>query len=84
LGYVKGQNIVVEFGLAQSAGLLPDMAAALARLKVDVLVALERRRSCRPRMPKARGELGISQVSHDQREEKSAIGAQFRILFTGH
>jgi ABC-type uncharacterized transport system substrate-binding protein len=39
LGYVEGQNIVIEFGLAQSAAQLPDMAAALARLKVDVLVA---------------------------------------------
>ena len=38
-GYVEGQNIVIEFGLAQSAAQLPDMAAALARLKVDVLVA---------------------------------------------
>ncbi len=39
LGYVEGQNIVIEYGLAQNAGHLPDVAAGLVRLKVDVLVA---------------------------------------------
>jgi len=39
LGYVEGPNIVIEFGLVQSAAQLPDMAAELVRLKVDVLVA---------------------------------------------
>ena len=38
LGYVEGQNIIVEFGLAQSVAQLPDVAARLIRLKVDVLV----------------------------------------------
>jgi putative ABC transport system substrate-binding protein len=39
LSYVEGQNIMLEFGLAQSAEQLPDMAAKLVRLKVDVIVA---------------------------------------------
>jgi putative ABC transport system substrate-binding protein len=39
LGYVEGQNIVIEYGLAQSVAQLPDVAAELVRLKVDVLVA---------------------------------------------
>jgi|RhiMetdeSRZDD1v2_1073273.scaffolds.fasta_scaffold17986_7 ABC-type uncharacterized transport system substrate-binding protein len=39
LGYVEGRNIVIDFGLAEEAAQLPDMAAKLVRLKVDVLVA---------------------------------------------
>jgi putative ABC transport system substrate-binding protein len=39
LGYVEGQNIVIEYGFAQSAAELPDVAAGLVRRKVDVLVA---------------------------------------------
>jgi putative ABC transport system substrate-binding protein len=39
LGYVEGQNITIEYGLAQSAAQLPSVAAELVRLKVDVLVA---------------------------------------------
>jgi putative ABC transport system substrate-binding protein len=39
LSYVEGQNIMLEFGLAQSAAQLPDMAAKLVRSKVDVIVA---------------------------------------------
>jgi ABC-type uncharacterized transport system substrate-binding protein len=39
LGYVEGQNIVVEYRFAQSVAQLPDVAAELIRLKVDVLVA---------------------------------------------
>jgi len=39
LGYVEGQSIIVEYGLAQSMIQLPDVAAELIRLKVDVLVA---------------------------------------------
>jgi putative ABC transport system substrate-binding protein len=39
LSYVEGQNIMLEFGVAQSAEQLPDMAAKLVRLKVDVIVA---------------------------------------------
>jgi putative ABC transport system substrate-binding protein len=37
--YVEGQNFVIEYGLALSAGQLPDIAAELVRRKVDVLVA---------------------------------------------
>ena len=39
LGYVDGENIIVEYGLAQSMAQLPDVADRLVRLKVDVLVA---------------------------------------------
>jgi putative tryptophan/tyrosine transport system substrate-binding protein len=40
LGYVEGKNIVIEFRWAQgNYDRLPDLAAELVRLKVDVLVA---------------------------------------------
>ena len=40
LGYVEGKNIVIEFRWAEgNYDRLPDLAAELARLKVDVLVA---------------------------------------------
>ena len=39
LGYVEGQSIVLEYGLAPSVAQLPEVAANLIRLKVDVLVA---------------------------------------------
>ena len=39
LGYIEGQNIAIEFGLASSAAELPDVAAKLVRLKVDVSFA---------------------------------------------
>ena len=39
LGYVEGQNIITEHGLAEHAVQLPDVAAELVRLKVDLLVA---------------------------------------------
>ena len=39
LGYVEEQNIVIEYGLAKSAAQLPEVAAALMRKKIDVLVA---------------------------------------------
>jgi putative ABC transport system substrate-binding protein len=38
-GLIEGQNVVIEWGLAQSVAQLPDALAALIRLKVDVLVA---------------------------------------------
>lgn len=41
LGYVEGQNIVLEFRSVESeSGRLDDHAADLARLKVDVIVTL--------------------------------------------
>jgi putative ABC transport system substrate-binding protein len=41
LGYVEGQNIALEFRSAEgNLDRLPDLAAALVRLKVDVIVAL--------------------------------------------
>ena len=39
LGYVEGQSIVVEYRIAQTVAQLPDVAAELIRLKVNVLVA---------------------------------------------
>jgi len=39
LGYVEGQNISIEYGLARSADALPSAAARLVSLKVDVLLA---------------------------------------------
>jgi putative ABC transport system substrate-binding protein len=39
LGYVEGQNISIEYGLAASADELPGAAARLVSLKVDVLLA---------------------------------------------
>jgi putative tryptophan/tyrosine transport system substrate-binding protein len=39
LGYIEGQNLTIEYGLANSAAQLPGIAAELVRLKVDLLVA---------------------------------------------
>src|SRR6058998_3548512 len=40
LGYVEGQNIVIEHRFAEGkVDRLPDLAAELVRLKVDVIVA---------------------------------------------
>jgi putative ABC transport system substrate-binding protein len=38
-GYVEGQGLVIELGLADSAAQLPDLAADLVRRKVDLVVA---------------------------------------------
>lgn len=38
-GYVEGQNITFEYGLARTASQLPEMAADLVRRRVEVLVA---------------------------------------------
>jgi putative tryptophan/tyrosine transport system substrate-binding protein len=39
LGYVEGQNIRIEYGLAPSADELPAAAAELVRLDVDLIIA---------------------------------------------
>jgi ABC-type uncharacterized transport system substrate-binding protein len=39
LGYVEGQNLIIEYGLAESAAQLHGTAAELVRLKVDLLLA---------------------------------------------
>ena len=40
LGYVDGKNIIIEWRFAKgNADLLPELAAELVRLKVDVIVA---------------------------------------------
>ena len=39
LGYIEGKNLMIEYRYAKSKlGRLPDLAAELVRLKVDVLV----------------------------------------------
>jgi putative tryptophan/tyrosine transport system substrate-binding protein len=49
LGYVEGQNITIEYGLASNAEHLPEAAAELVRRKVDVIIA-----SGTPPVPAAR------------------------------
>ena len=39
LGYIEGQHFVIEYGLAQSAAQIPDIAAELVRRGVDIVVA---------------------------------------------
>jgi putative ABC transport system substrate-binding protein len=39
LGYIEGGNIAIEFGLASSVAQVPDVAAELVRLKVDLIFA---------------------------------------------
>jgi putative tryptophan/tyrosine transport system substrate-binding protein len=39
LDYFEGQNIVIEFGLAQDAAQIPDVLADLVRRKVSVILA---------------------------------------------
>jgi putative ABC transport system substrate-binding protein len=39
LGYVEGQNLIVDLGLAHSAEQLPEMARTLVQRNVDVIVA---------------------------------------------
>jgi putative ABC transport system substrate-binding protein len=38
LGYVEGKNIVIEFRWADKADQLPEMAAELVRMKVDIIL----------------------------------------------
>src|SRR5262249_22306527 len=39
-GYVEGQNIVIEFRWAEALDQLPELAAELVRMNVDVIFAL--------------------------------------------
>jgi putative tryptophan/tyrosine transport system substrate-binding protein len=39
LGYVEGKNIVIEFRWAETVDQLPELAAELVRMKVDVIFA---------------------------------------------
>jgi putative ABC transport system substrate-binding protein len=57
LGYVEGQSIVIEYGLAKTAAQLPDVVAELIRKKVDVLVA-----SGTPSVMSARNAAGTTPV----------------------
>ena len=52
LGYIEGQNIAIEYRYAEGKrDRLPELAAELVRLKVDIIVvAGGDRRSRRPRM----------------------------------
>ena len=52
-GYIEGQNIVIEYRYAEGKrDRLPELAAELVRLKVDIIVVAggDRGRSRRPRM----------------------------------
>jgi len=40
LGYVEGQNIVIEFRWAETVDQLPELAAELVRMNVDVIFAM--------------------------------------------
>ncbi len=40
LGYVEGKNIVIEFRWAETVGQLPELAAELVRMNVDVIFAM--------------------------------------------
>jgi putative ABC transport system substrate-binding protein len=40
LGYVEGKNITIEFRLAKTVNQLPELAAELVRMNVDVIFAL--------------------------------------------
>jgi putative tryptophan/tyrosine transport system substrate-binding protein len=40
LGYVEGKNIVIEFRWAETVDQLPELAAELARMNADVIVAM--------------------------------------------
>ena len=39
LGYVEGKNLIIEFGWPGTAEQLPEAAAELARMKVDIILA---------------------------------------------
>src|SRR5262245_30312662 len=58
LGYVEGRNFTLELRSAEgSADRLPDLAAELVRLQVDVIVAAYRPASRRPSAPRQRFRL---------------------------
>lgn len=55
LGYVEGQNIVIEWRFAQGKpDQVPRNAAELVRLKVDVIVTAARQTRVQPKLRRAR------------------------------
>jgi putative tryptophan/tyrosine transport system substrate-binding protein len=51
LGYIEGQNIATEYRYSEGKNdRLPELAAELVRLKVDIIIAGGSRWSWRPRM----------------------------------
>ena len=54
LGYVEGQNLVIEYRSADSADRFPDLAMELVGLQVDLIVLRGDQRSWRPRVPPGR------------------------------
>ena len=51
LGYIEGQNIAIEYRYAEGKlDRLPELAAELVRLKVDIIVVAGETRARRPRM----------------------------------
>ena len=52
LGWIDGKNITIEYRFAEQKNeRLPELAAELVRLKVDLIVVHRRRRRWRPRGP---------------------------------
>src|SRR5262245_47254994 len=53
LGYIEGQNIAIEYRFAEAnPEALPDLAAELVHLKVDVILTIRRRPKLRRTRPK--------------------------------
>src|SRR5215467_13732069 len=52
LGWIEGKNITIEYRFAeQKPERLPELAAELVHLKVDIIVTAIRQRRYRPRAP---------------------------------
>jgi putative ABC transport system substrate-binding protein len=43
VGYVKSKNIIIEFRWADTVEQLPEMAAELVRMKVDIIFVASQR-----------------------------------------
>jgi putative ABC transport system substrate-binding protein len=57
LGWVEGQNVVIDYRFAEGRfDRLPDLAAELVRLKVDVIAAAPPPQPWRPRTPPGRSQ----------------------------
>ena len=51
LGYVEGQNLIIEYRSTESAERFPELAAELVRLKVDLIVLRGLQQSWQLRAP---------------------------------
>ena len=62
-GYVEGKNIVVEYRYAEGKlDRLPDLAAELVALKVDVIVTASTPAVRAPKKPRAQSRLSLRQL----------------------